>query len=201
MNSSTKRLPKTTDNIQHFVLWVVVTAWMWALGPAIWVIVGEGGSSIGVYIETGLFLFGGIFIGLGQWLIFRHLGISGWWIAVTALGWTLGWFESIALIFLLGGGDFGMLGPIWLAIRLPIVGIIPGVTLGGLQSFTLRDDMRIRWILATSIGWAIGLPLSFVLSNLLPSLGNWGQAGFGTCISVGVATGIVLLQWKAHPPA
>ena len=50
------------------------------------------------------------------------------------------------------------------------------------------------------IGWAIGLPLSLALSQLLPQdlFVNMGPVGIGTCISVGVATGVVLLQLKAR---
>ena len=197
MNSSTKRLPKTTDKIQGFILWVVATSWIWTIGPSLWILFGVNEFGIQEPIETGLFLCGGIFIGLGQWLILRRFGISRWWIAATAFGWTLCWFELLGLLVLMGGGDFFMGNS--QAPYLLMFSIFPGITLGVLQSFILRD-MRIRWILATMIGWAIGLPLSLALSQLLPQdlFVNMGPVGIGTCISVGVATGVVLLQLKAR---
>ncbi|MBD0301416.1 MAG: hypothetical protein ICV85_04315 [Tolypothrix sp. T3-bin4] len=110
---------------------------------------------------------GGVAIGLAQWFVLKQR-FSGiwWWILASAIGWGL-----------LGSLKFGALG--WVApkvISIPvrvIYGTMDGAMVGALigvgQWLVLKKKSQRagRWILASTVGWSIGLAFGWTVGAVL----------------------------------
>lgn len=127
-------------------------------------------------------IFGGVlgfFCGFAQSrLLGRHLtGMTGWIIA-TFLVWTLFWAPNMAGMFGVGSGFAGKFREGLLH------GAIFGAFLGAGQWFVLYQQVEnaSRWILVSTLSWAIGLALGNSINERL------GGGPFNIVISVLVAT-------------
>jgi len=99
----------------------------------------------------GLFVIGTV-IGLAQWLVFRHhfKRAGWWWILVTALGWTVGYFVSWSLLEAIGWTTFERFEA-GTTTALVMSGTIAGI----FQWLLLRQEVPKAgwWIIANLAGW------------------------------------------------
>lgn len=149
----------------------------------------EGNSTLAECFQFGAFLgvMTGLVIGLGQGVFLRK-----------QLGWShnqfIGWVAATTVAFSLGHA-IGDSAPIPQVLPLSAVGLglLSGVTLGGLQWLILRDSLAnaSRWIWYSTLGFGIGLGLLGVAAMLLLDKNRnsvWGWSG-GVDVLVFVALG------------
>jgi hypothetical protein len=134
----------------------------------------------------------GAIVGWGQWLVLRmDMPRSRSWIALTALGWGLGWPLALLVSQLDRGSD-------WSA------GLLLGVIIGAFQwLFLRRRRQEASWWVVASVA---GMVLSVVVGNTLKNLTTFDQ---GVALANGVIkllgvysliTGVALL-WLRRCPA
>ena len=111
-------------------------------------------------------------------------------------GWRFWGAWGLAFLgFPLGGGlAYVLIGPITTTVQAVLAGAITGAILGGVQWLVLRTTMPLPlwWVVATSAGMALGLPLSGAFFGSETS-GNellWRAAITG--LSIGITQWIVL---------
>jgi hypothetical protein len=155
-------LTKLLKNEYSFWLqWVFMTIIGFLLS-LYWVEIGERSDIRGV--EGAI---GGIAIGLAQWLVLKgRFSPTGWWIFASMLSWGL-----------LGGSPLGALGwvaPKVMSIPVRIVygiieGAIVGVIIGMGQWWILKNHVKQAWlwILASIVGWVMGLTFAWVVGAVL----------------------------------
>jgi len=99
----------------------------------------------------GLFVIGTV-IGLAQWLVFRHhfKRAGWWWILVTALGWTVGYFVSWSLLEAIGWTTFKRFEA-GMTTALVMCGTVAGIV----QWLLLRRETSKAawWIVANLTSW------------------------------------------------
>jgi hypothetical protein len=104
------------------------------------------------------------------------------WLLATVLGSAIGWNVGWRISFL----EPGILATL-------VIGGTTGLTLGIMQWLVLRSELKQSgwWILASSAGWAAGLPLGAFLAQRF----GLSEALFGVALgaTIGSLTGI--LQW------
>ena len=110
----------------------------------------------------------GVAIAFLQWLVLKQRIHKAWrWIAVSVIGWSLGW--GISLIAYSLGLDF-------------VNGLVIGMTTGTAQWLILRKEIHWAgwWIAVSAVAWAAGI-------SLLPGIILSGTiAGLITGIAVGL---------------
>jgi hypothetical protein len=127
-----------------------------------WLEIGERSD-----IRAAEAVIGGIIIGLAQWLVLKqHFSQMGWWIFASMISWGL-----------LAGSPLGALGwvvPKVMSIPIRIVfgiidGAIAGVIIGVGQWWVLKNQVKHAWlwILASIVGWTIGLTFAWIVGAVL----------------------------------
>lgn len=124
-------------------------------------------------------------------------------IAVGFLGWGVGTFIPLFLI----GQDEAAAGPepglAATAAFAAIFGLAVGAVFGLAQAWALPEGSggKLSWVIANTVGWAIGLPLIYMAAQIAgdysswtAKIGLWAVGGLGAGMSVGAATGIALLK-------
>jgi hypothetical protein len=143
----------------------------------------------------------GATLGAAQWWVLRKryptLRLASW-AGVTALAaaicWALGGLPS-TLISLFGAPSQGSSGPSddpsWAAVMLVSMagGALLGAFLGFVQSRVLRRhaDGAGWWIAASSVGWALALPWSFLAGSSAA-----GASSFQSAIAISAAAGLLM---------
>ncbi len=123
----------------------------------------------------------GVVIGTLQWLVLRRV-ISGvgWWVVATLGG--------VAVVHAVGDAATGFVA-FW------VVALPSGVVIGILQWLVLRRlGYTARfWVLASIIGWFVGLTLGMALAEFTGLMTLTGPAGYATQHAVvGSVTGAVI---------
>ena len=177
---------------------------LWILATIVGMIVGINfirlmfwGTEVGfaffwLLVTLGGFA-GGIVMGLLQWLVLRNWvkGV-GWWIGVTAVGFTL---LGLFMVWSSAGGWWGILvdnRPSTVTIEASLLGGLMGIS----QWLVLRKKLKRAgwWIPASIIGWAVDslvLVPNFDNSRLLLSLLVSG-------VLAGITTGVTLVLLVAR---
>ena len=177
-----------------------------ALGRGVIALVGEPDVGpmaellvLGLSATAGLVE--GACLGLAQWLVLRRLFPRlplRHWVTATALGAALAWVIGM------GAGSHAPSLPPPAPVLAAIVvaaGLVLGGLLGAAQALALRRHIAGvgRWILASAIGWMIGLLFAFIGVALTPepgiSLYNISvmvACGAAMAIAPAIATGRVL---------
>ncbi len=163
-------------------------AWLFAsmLGTALgWVAGWQASfSAPGILVTFALGAVLGLIQGLFRWLVLRsHITGAGWWVLVTALGWTAGFPLGAFLAQRLGLAESGF----GLAI-----GAVAGAILGALQWIYLRGRV-------TSAGWWVPVSIFAWASSLIfyqPGA-TWLGTFYGTLS--GIVTGVAIL-WLIYRP-
>jgi len=123
----------------------------------------------------GLFVIGTV-IGLAQWLVFRHhfKRAGWWWILVTALGWTVGYFVSWSLLEAIGWTTFERFEA-GMTTALVMCGTVAGIV----QWLLLRQEVPKAgwWIIANLAGWIGSIAAIAILKGEV-SLGLASVKGF-----------------------
>jgi hypothetical protein len=111
----------------------------------------------------GLFVIGTV-IGLAQWLVFRHhfKRAGWWWILVTALGWTVGYFVSWSLLEAIGWTTFERFKA-GMTTALVMCGTVAGIV----QWLLLRRETSKAawWIVANLTGWIASVVVILILGG------------------------------------
>jgi len=111
----------------------------------------------------GLFVIGTV-IGLAQWLVFRHhfKRAGWWWILVTALGWTVGYFVSWSLLEAIGWTTFERFEA-GMTTALVMCGTVAGIV----QWLLLRRETSKAawWIVANLTGWIASVVVILILGG------------------------------------
>jgi hypothetical protein len=111
----------------------------------------------------GLFVIGTA-IGLAQWLVFRHhfKRAGWWWILVTALGWTVGYFVSWSLLEAIGWTTFERFEA-GMTTALVMCGTVAGIV----QWLLLRRETSKAawWIVANLTGWIASVVVILILGG------------------------------------
>lgn len=141
--------------------WVLVTIVGFLLS-LYWVEVGERADIRAVEGAVG-----GVLIGLAQWLVLRQqFSQAWWWVLASSVSWGL-----------IGGSGLGALG--WVAptvMHIPIrvvYGIVNGALMGAFigvgQWLVIRTQFKRawRWILISTVSWALGLALGWTIGGVL----------------------------------
>jgi hypothetical protein len=126
----------------------------------------------------------GLSLGAAQWLVLRgHFRGPGWWIPVTALGWTVGITVGAWL-----GQQFG-LAEIGFGI---VLGTVTGLCLGAVQWLFLRRRVTRAgwWLPASTFAWASSL------IYYQPGI-SWLGGLMG--VLAGIVTGVAIL-WLIYRP-
>ena len=177
-----------------------------ALGRGVIALVGEPDVGpmaellvLGLSATAGLVE--GACLGLAQWLVLRRVFPRlplRHWVTATALGAALAWVIGM------GAGSHAPSLPPPAPVLAAIVvaaGLVLGGLLGAAQALALRRHIAGvgRWILASAIGWMIGLLFAFIGVALTPepgiSLYNISvmvACGAAMAIAPAIATGRVL---------
>ncbi len=179
--------------------WVFVTIFGFLLS-LYWVEIGERTD-----IRALEGAIGGVVIGLAQWFLLKqHFSQTGWWIVASMVSWSL-----------LGGSGIGALGwvaPKVMSIPLRIIfgiidGAIAGVIVGVGQWWVLKNQIKRAWlwIVASIIGWTIGLTFAWAIGAVLRRftgifLGEVVGLIFGWFV-VAAITGIVLCDFARNAPS
>jgi hypothetical protein len=169
--------------------WVPLALFIRIFGATIWV--------AGVRHITEDYLFGyafipwfGIILGVVQYFLLRRkLAPGGWWILMTALGWSLAWLWMLLVYSPVG--NIRLPGSIWL---FTFVGIFIGGWMGVAQWLLLRGHVphAVWWIPANILGFGtagylfgdISYPVQAFVALSMPSF----------------CTGIVLWLWLDRSP-
>ena len=152
----------------------------------------------------------GAITGTLQWLVLRRAfrGLDGRaWVGATALVAVLGWAAGRSVpLFVAGDGGAAATEPPAAAILAfaAALGAGAGALFGLAQGWVLRGHARRwpAWIAANAIGWALGLPLTYLAGSLetqsavLVGLAG-GAAGLAMGLLVALATGVALLRMTA----
>lgn len=143
----------------------------WVFGTGVGFLLSLLVVEIGVrpYIGAVHGAIGGTAIAIAQWLVLRQrVSQIGWWILATVVSWVF-----------IGGSGLGALG--WIAPRTEQIGIrafygfldgaMVGAFLGLGQWFVLRRYVSKAgwWIVATTVSWAIALPLGWIVGAIAHS--------------------------------
>jgi hypothetical protein len=109
-------------------------------------------------------------IGAAQWLVLRrHLPLTRWWIAATAIGMAGGLALSI-----------GLLGIDTSGVTLPLRGLVTGAGIGLAQYLVLRryTPQALVWAVVVSGGWALGWIVTRAVGvDLTPNFTVFGSTG------------------------
>jgi hypothetical protein len=177
-----------------------------ALGRGVIALVGEPDVGpmaellvLGLSATAGLVE--GACLGLAQWLVLRRLFPRlplRHWVLATALGAALAWVIGM------GAGSHAPSLPPPAPVLAAIVvaaGLVLGALLGAAQALALRRHTAAvgRWILASAVGWMIGLLFAFIGVALTPEpgIGLYNisvmvACGAAMAIAPAIATGRVL---------
>ena len=122
----------------------------------------------------------------------RVLNTLAAWIFFTTLGWIAAGFTGLPIgrVVLVEGGA----GEIFsVAGGMAVIGALIGALAATGQWFYLRrrHPGSLRWLLATSLGWAVGLPLALVLNQLFGLGISAGLYGLFVGAGVGLAQGLL----------
>ena len=134
IDDSTSEQPPPRIEWDLWFQWMLATTVGWAIA---WAFIGE----VAV----------GALVGLGQWFVLRsRIPQAGWWIWASTVGWAVGWAMIVAGVLAPpNGGVAAML----------VTGVVLGAMTGLAQWFILRQAVHQAgwWIVASTIGWTIGL--------------------------------------------
>jgi len=178
-----------------------------ALGRAVVARLGEPTGPLAELYVFGLSATAGLVegacLGLAQWLVLRRifprLPLRSWVLA-TAIGAALAWVLGM------GAGTHGPSEPppaIVIAVLAIAGGLVLGAVLGAAQALVLRrhSDAGGPWILASAVGWTLGLLFAFAGVALTPEPGASLHnivvmifSGAAMAIAPALATGLVLQQ-------
>jgi hypothetical protein len=185
--------------------WVLANAVGWGVG---WSVAWTSHELLSGQPVGGLF--GGVCLGLLQWMLLRRqIPRADWWIWANAVGWGVGWGVAVAVGWeailrpMARGAAAGAAG--WAAI---------GIGVGLLQWMVLRGQSSRAgwWVLVSAGGWAVGgaldRPLFLVLGRVwdtregigrlvLEMVVPWGITG-----AIGGAVTGLALVWllRQHVP-
>lgn len=206
--------PSPQRLIAHHVLgrWIGATVVAEAIGFAAAMAIGRGvyaaigGEPTGLAGEAltiGLSLLVGAVegacLGTGQWRVLRRVlpeVRAGVWILATATGGALAWVLGMS-----AGPRLHPVSPGGTALVLVASGLLLGGVLGGAQALALRHRRRLAcaWVLASAIGWMLGLLFAYAGVAALPDEGLTpsalillGVAGAAMAVLPALATGLVL---------
>lgn len=143
----------------------------------------------------------GACLGLAQWLVLRRLfprlPLRGWVVA-TAIGAALAWVLGMGAGMHAPGVPPS---PVVLAVLAVLGGLVLGAVLGAAQALVLRRFCSAGgpWILASALGWTIGLLFAYAGAALTPDPGASVHnivvmifSGAAMAIAPALATGLVL---------
>lgn len=165
--------------------------WVLATGVAFNSFIVVGGLLVSLVLGLGMLglvaagaLFGGL-IGAAQWLVLRrHIRRAGWWVAASAIGWSIGVTAGLNGVFgypLLPGGGPSVLGA--------AIGLLAGVG----QWLVLRETIEQAgwWVPASGVSWTVMLSVL----NLGNAYTTFPLAG----IIGGAITGLTLVWLLQNP--
>jgi len=127
----------------------------------------------------------------------RQQALNMWtiWALVTTVGWLLAGFSGLPLgraVVVEGSTDVILS----VALNMGLLGALIGGLIGTSQWYFLRRRVRLAgwWVVATALGWGVGLLVALLL-NLLAGLGLCaGLYGVVIGLAVGTAQWLVLRQ-------
>lgn len=217
-----KQLSTWTGAAVVFVLWVLVSIVAMLIGLRLGVYLSRAIYPYDMPHTANWFLIiptTGLLLGLAQWLILRirlprgglppadlvlapfgrlilriTLPRIGWWILATAIGWRVAWQLARRLVpYPVTYLDIVRL--------LLVLGVFIGAVVGVGQWLVIRTIVKRAWfwIIASVLGWAIGLFLGGTLVKtfddfIIGSLFNFDPRLYGVAAAVaGIATAIALL--------
>jgi len=145
------------------------------------------------------FMLSSVLIAMGQGKVMQYSLRQGWkWFLFTSFGLVVG----VQSGFLLGGMIFTFTYlnlSQWLWLFNGLIGLISGAWIGAVtgvaQYFVLaqKSRHRWRWIPISAGSWGIGLMISFSLSQLLSTLGNYlGAASVAGFEMIGLVIGLLV---------
>ena len=171
---------RTQPGFGFWFQWVLLNAVGWAMGMMVrQFLFGIRGFATNLVL-VGMVI--GLVVGLAQLLALAQPGRRAFlWVSASAIGWAIGWGLGWELGWnLLGTQGFkGVFGT---------VGALGGLVSGTLQWLSLRQQVSQAgwWILAGTVGWAMGLAVGVTVIG-----GPFGWAAAGA-ISGGI-TGLCLV--------
>ena len=168
--------------------WILLNAVGWAIGStlrrlAFGIVGATVGFAAGRVVEGAVI---GVAVGIAQSLILPRSISRGLWVLASTIAWALAWFVG----WNLGWSVFGGMG---LRMVFVVIGAMAGLLAGTLQWLLLRQHTPRAgwWVLASTVGWAVGLGLAVSVGRAL----GWMVAG-----AVGGAFTGPLLIWLFRRP-
>jgi hypothetical protein len=148
------------DRLTFTLLWSIATFGGFLLSLS-WIEIGEKSDVQGIQAAIG-----SLAIALPQSLILRQTIFFMWWVLTTVVGWFF--------ITAIGVGAVGwiVLSTKFIALRVlygALYGAIGGFIIGLAQCLAIPQTVPSgkRWILVSSLSWAIALPIGSVIGILL----------------------------------
>lgn len=190
-----------------------------AVGRGVFALVGEPGSGplaelfiLGLSATAGLVE--GACLGLAQWLVLRRVFPRlplRQWVSFTAIGAALAWVIGM------GAGSHAPAmtpPPAVLVAIIMAAGLVLGALLGAAQALALRRHLAGhlashhgvgQWIVASALGWMIGLLFAFIGVAMTPEPGAslynvivMVACGAAMAIAPAITTGRVLQSFASH---
>jgi hypothetical protein len=141
-------------------------------------------SATWVFAVLGIFggAIAGVIVGLGQWLSIRSQSISaGRWVAASLFGWAIGGAIYMSLMWIMGDIQVQVLGQT-IGISFLIASISAGAGIGLGQWSLLRRWITGRWVAVTTLAWASGWVVSYIVAGILYLVFNVGERGSSAAI-------------------
>jgi len=192
-------LDEAKVNRSEFTLWLA-----WTLATAAGMILGFVPFAFlapdvnGLVLRILLPLVAGVLVGLFQWLVLRpYLTRAVDWVFHGGAGWALGFALGLVVIEALGKNPLGAL----------LGYVLFGLIIGALQWPMLRREIPhvATWVIASSLGWALGAYLGRAALNILAAGGEVSPVVTTAVISgvtglvAGAVTGLALV-WIVRQP-